>query len=372
MIKCPRCAQMVDETIRTTCPLCFTPIQAATDAAKPLEEGTLAASPVPLTADSVQPLSAAPPNLAGAQTVNPLAPSAVVQPLNGVAQPLTGVQPLNGTQPLNAPTAPLAPSLNAPASGGTSSLPPLAMEPGLAPGTIRTLNGDIIQTGAPAPTVAPAAGGPPPMGGAAIPTDGSTGPTSNRFSTMYDEPPEDKRGILHTLHGLLVAAMLIGAAGWLIWKIAIPKPGPKDQVQRFLTAVGDSDFKTIYDVTDLSDDQKKQYPDLQTFADDAKKKLDQVKATPFGPMLTDIQKSLKTGKVGDAKIDNDTATVPVSFTFTFLGQTQTVSQDVSLKQVDGEWKISGNGSGSKIPGVGGNFDVGGGGGGGFTGRAGGG
>jgi|SRR5579871_1952402 len=96
MVNCPRCDQPVDETVRTTCPLCFTPLRPEADAAQP----------------------------------QPTAPPLYQPAASASAAP---VQP--AAMPLNAPAAPLR-----------------------GPNTRVTLNGDIIDA-TPTPAAAPLGGG---------------------------------------------------------------------------------------------------------------------------------------------------------------------------------------------------------------------
>lgn len=279
MINCPRCEQPVDETVRTTCPLCFTPLQPEANAPQP---GGVSNADGPARADGLSP-----------------------------AQP--GAAPSSSSMPLSAPSA----------------------TPLRAANTRVTLNGDIID--APQSTQ-PAAS---PMGGSynnrpAAPRPGYGLPTRA-------EP--QKRSAGATVAIVLVALLLLGGGGYGGYYWWSHRAGdPKEAVKTALTAQSNEDYKTLYNYIDLTDQMKTQYPDAQTFDDKMKATMAAVANSPFMAIAkargidfkAEIKKALQAAKVGDAKIDGENATVPVTLEAPGAAGK---SVDVHLKQVGGAWKI---------------------------------
>lgn len=290
MVICPRCSQPVDETTRTTCPLCFTPL------------------PVP-GAD------AAPP---------PAAPSAA-PPQSYAPQPSGGVMPL---APPDAPQ-PAAASLNA----GQTPMPTARAMP-TAPANVpaaaprmeanqrMTLSGEIIE--APQPmTNAPAAGNSQYQ---ARPSAGAP-----RVAEKAARSGPALGPIL-----LVVAALFGGGGGWWFW---MHRTNPKDQAQKYFEALKTLDAKTMYQTVEVDPSQVKSEEDYMKSAD------------AQNPAAKELARSVVSGlqfKAGDPKYNGmNEASVPVTvsgtFALPFPGQKpMEVNQkfDLPMKNFNGIWKIS--------------------------------
>ena len=147
---------------------------------------------------------------------------------------------------------------------------------------------------------------------------------------------------------MLVLAL---GGGWFWWS---HRPGatPTDTVQRVLTAFSTDDYKSMYNLIDLPADQKTKYPDAQAFEDAVKTQMKTVDNSPLSGMVKSLKDTMKQAKIGEAKIDGDTATVPITMHVSLFGVNKDVSQNISLKHTDGIWKISGNGAGAGLAGGG--------------------
>lgn len=155
MVICSRCQQPVDETTRTTCPLCFTPVSASGDPAQP-------------------------------------------QPLGGPSAPPPAPAQPQGAMPLNGP-APVAVSLSGPAA--PLNAPPPA--PTLGANQRMTLSGDVID--APAPMSAPAAG------------NSQYKPRTN-YNTPQPAQERGKSGANPVVVGLVFLLLFGGGGGgWYYW-----------------------------------------------------------------------------------------------------------------------------------------------------------
>jgi hypothetical protein len=121
---------------------------------------------------------------------------------------------------------------------------------------------------------------------------------------------------------------------------------PKAQTEKFFTSVTKLDWKGIYETMDMD---KSQYPTEEDFVQKSQAQLD--KNPQVAKFITNLATGIKS-TVGDATINGDTATVPVKTTVTLGGMSFNEQNTVTLKQVDGVWKIA-PGSGMGMPGGGG-------------------
>ena len=91
----------------------------------------------------------------------------------------------------------------------------------------------------------------------------------------------------------------------------------------------------MYSVMDFSDEDKKRLPDADAYEKEAKAKI---AASPFGDQIAVGLRSLKF-TAGEAKIDGDTASVPI--TLTAQGQSFTIPMEMVNK---GGWKVKQGGA----------------------------
>jgi hypothetical protein len=302
MINCPHCEQPVDETVRTTCPLCFTPLRPEAAAAQP-QPGVapnLTATPTP----------GAPAGYGAA----PQPPQMTAAPLYQPAPPPPGAPVQLSGMPLNAPGA-------APLRGSNTRM---------------TLNGDIIET----PQTPSAA----PMGGNYAGRPAATRPSYGASSARVE--PKSRSGAPVAI--VVVLLLLLGGGGFGGYYWWSHRTNPKDTVTKYLTAIKAQDWKTIYELTDLPDQTKAKFKDAQDFADKTKAQLS---ASPGASQMLDGLFSSLQFEVQDPK-DNDgsAATVPIKVTINLLGRSMTQNEDVKLKNVGGTWKVSGGSNGMGLGG----------------------
>jgi hypothetical protein len=311
MVTCPRCEQPVDETVRNTCPLCFTPLEPQANAQQ-TQPGAAQNVGMPGAPNrQAQPLAA--PSL-----------SASAPPLGGASAQPTAM-PLNG-QPLGAPAQPAAVPLNA------SSAAPLRN-----PNTRMTLNGDIIEA--------------PPSQAQAAPTIGNS-PAARPAAPRpaYGVAPrkqEASRSAGSTATLVVVVLLVLCLGGFGGYYYMMHRTNPKDQVQKYLSAIKTQDYKTIYEVMEQTEEAKAKYKDAQDFADQTKS---MVATSPYGSALVTIESGM-TFTIKDAKDNNgSTATVPTTMSISAGGKTYNVDMDLKMKNFNGIWKVS---TDTKIPGMGG-------------------
>ncbi|HZT44172.1 MAG TPA: hypothetical protein VFA07_18550 [Chthonomonadaceae bacterium] len=301
MITCPRCGQQVDETTRTTCPACLTPLA---------------------------PQTAAPPQAPGAGPAPP-------------APPLTGPVPLAG-QPLHRPAAQDLNAASTPAAPEQAGAPP--PRPAAPQPTVRrTLTGEIVQE---APTVAAS---PPQPGGYAgsAPHAASSGlgvrpaPTNMVTMARRQERPASSRssaGPIAAVLAVIVVLALAGFGGW--WFYTHRGPTPKQQADKFLTSLKALDFKGMYETTEVD---KSKYPTEESFIQQSQQDMDKMPGAKsfISSLLSSMQ-----FKTGEATIHGDEATVPVTLTFSLMGRTASQNIDLKMTRVDGIWKVSKNNAAS--------------------------
>ncbi|HLV81849.1 MAG TPA: hypothetical protein VKT32_16295, partial [Chthonomonadaceae bacterium] len=234
-------------------------------------------------------------------------------------------------QDLNAPSVPPA------APNPMGALPPMPAAP--QPAVRRTLTGEIIQE-------PPSAAAPPPPqpGGYAgsAPAPGAPGlgvrPAPPNVVTMArrQERPAASRSSAGPIAGALAAIVLLGLVGFGGWWFVTHRgPSPKGQADKFLAASKALDFKGIYETADVD---KTKYPTEQSYVQNAQEHIDKVPA-PLKSLLTSLLSGSQF-KTGEPTIQGDTATVPVTQTISFRGQSQTMTADLRLSKVDGIWKVS--------------------------------
>ncbi len=317
MVTCPRCAQQVDETTRTTCPNCFTPLA---------------------TAGAVPPPSSLP-----GQNVSPAGMPGQPQPT--VPYPTTqgiGAPPYPAQQPY--PPQPMPGAMQPPAGGYPGMMPQAQHHPSnpptMNPGARMSLTGEVVEqranSGPPPNYVAGGAAQQPPMNGMARPT-GAYG-----VARRVEQAPARSGG--KTVAIVLVVLLLLGGVGAGGWWFLTQLSNPVTTAKIFCKATATEDWKTVYTVMNLPEEMKTQYPTPDSFATALTSNMQTIKGMPLiGDAVTATLSAYKDAKFGEATITDDTATVPVTLTvtLTMLGQSKTTTSTnpMKLKKVNGMWKV---------------------------------
>ncbi|MGC8669333.1 MAG: hypothetical protein ACP5VE_14595 [Chthonomonadales bacterium] len=319
-MQCPKCGAAVKEGA-VECPICFAPLHdedvmpglapgaglgSVHQMALPKEEEYMPAAGIPGIDRPGQP---APPR------PNYLAPDA--EP----AAPLPNY--LTGTQPQSQPLAGAAPGA----------------------GVRVSLTGEVIPEPPPSPQPAgpsygprPVAGGPVPPRTAARPGMPGQPPARPGAQASNVIPARRSHGRAEARSGGNGAALVIivlillaaaGGGGWWWWQQKQRAPGTA--LEKALTAFKNRDYKTFYNSIAWPEGQKSSATEAV---------FEQVMST-MGNMLT-----LKDFKIGEIQNNGDTASVTVTQTVSFsgplaalAGSERTSTQQVHMKQVNGEWKM---------------------------------
>ncbi|HZP85087.1 MAG TPA: hypothetical protein VFB21_25845 [Chthonomonadaceae bacterium] len=380
MVKCPRCEHVVDETKRTTCPICFTPLQAPAAAppeppapTPPYAAPPLPGQPVPLDAPPLLPRSAPPPG--PLQMPQPLNQP---QPLNRPAYtqaPPPSPPPL-APQPLNPPTVPQAPQ---PLSqGGIPGLPnpPQTGAPPLAQGYTAgrvTLTGEPLPMEAPAPgagaTTIPGAptlamgGGLPPLPPLLPRPELQAPPRRPEKAGSGITTTRKRKAAANTTLGTIVSAVVLalitfgGIGSYLRADTLAADNTPKAQAEKFFAALAKLDWKGIYATSDLD---RERYPTEAAFVREMQAKMD---AQPQAKeILSTLFRNMRV-RVGEPAVEEDTATVPVTLTLAAQGREASSTTEIEMRKVNGVWKREPEDSDPDsvigVPGIGGPEDAGG-------------
>lgn len=300
MVICSRCQQPVDETVRKTCPLCFTPV-------------------------------------AGVPSAQSQEPSPLGAPLQGYApgQPLTGGSPqVDNPMPMPGMAPNPYPSAN-PVPPGAPMPPPTAR-----PGTRVSLTGEVIDSSMPGQgTSSPSYVGGAPGGRQSAP--GTARPTN---ISRPEVQPQTKSGGGAGIVALL-AILVLAAAGVGGWWFITNRTNPKDQAKLILTASLKQDTNTLYPLIKMNEEDAKKYPDAQTLKKEIDGQIQKARATPIvGSMVDALLKSAKenvgTIVVGEPVFDGGKATVSGSYKINIPGVGDQ-TQQVNMKMVNdmGVWKL---------------------------------
>ncbi len=119
---------------------------------------------------------------------------------------------------------------------------------------------------------------------------------------------------------LLILVLAGGAAGWWYWQ---KQHAPAQTVDRFFEAVQKKDWKTVYNMLEFPEGQKKVSEDQFTM----------VMGT-LGSLFV-----IKEYKIDKVETNGDTASVTVTVTTGVGGKSTTQTAPVPLKRVNGVWKL---------------------------------
>jgi hypothetical protein len=311
MVICSRCEQQVDETKRTTCPLCFTPLPAP-GAATNASQAPMRHSP---QSDLDVPLAAMP------------------SPPGGAPAPLM-------PQPSGIPgiyTQPSAPSTPQPSGiPGIYAQPPAPVSP-LTPGARTSLSGEVYGSdGASGPPPNYMAGGVP----MAPPRPGGPGAPRSSYATARPRAAAEtpKSGVSPVVVVLLL--LVLGGGGFGGWYYWMHRTNPKDQAEAVYRATVKQDYKALYPLIALSDEAKKQVPDADTFAQKAEQNTNQLAASnPIIKLGLDAMKNITDINVGEPTINGDKAEVPTSAKMSINGITLTFKGMAHMINQGGIWKL---------------------------------
>jgi hypothetical protein len=191
------------------------------------------------------------------------------------------------------------------------------------PGVRVSLTGEVIEDRAPA--------APPPSYVGAAPAPQMPNPAARVSAMRQQELP--RSGSSGTVIAVVVAlaVLLLGGGGY--WYL-MNRTNPKDQVQKLFEAFKKKDWETVYSMSELSEESKKQIPDAKAYADQMNQNGQRI---PGG--WDTVLNGLTLVKVGEPTFSDGEATVSADIKISLMGFNQTVKQQFRLKNHLGIWKI---------------------------------
>ena len=206
---------------------------------------------------------------------------------------------------------------------------PLPM-PGNNPNTRVSLTGEIIED-----KTAPNAPPPNYVGGGNAPQMSKAG-----SGIAAQKKIDDQRAQQATLFRVFAAAclvlFLIGGGYWYL-KL---RTNPDDQMKQYVKAVKGGELATIYNLSDLSDDLKKDYPDSKAFEEKIREAATRFPGGADG--LTNLLAAYGgSAKVGKAVITGGEAAIPVTIRF----GDQNIKSEYKMRNEMGVWKVVDEGTG---------------------------
>ena len=200
--------------------------------------------------------------------------------------------------------------------GGSMTAPSAIPPPSVNPNARVNLMGEVIED---APAQAPR-------------FVGNGAPQMQRAGSgiAAQKAKDDKRAqnatIFRAMTGVLAVLALIGGGYWYL-KL---RTNPKDQMKHYVEAAKNGNYKEVYNLSVLSDDLQKQYPDAKTFND----KVEELKRTyPGGDeMIKGLYTNLKFGEPetsdGETKIIGKIGSGKSEYKIEF-----------QMRNVMGTWKV---------------------------------
>lgn len=295
MVTCPRCQQPVDESVRTVCPLCFTPIP---------RSGAAGTSPVGASPEQHFPLTGAPVDYSQDQ-----------------ADAGTGYSPTDRQPTLTVPDSPQPPA-------------PRPMNPGAR----LSLAGDVIEAGLPATSL-------PLYGGSGRPAEPAANPLSRPRPPLRPSREETAPPQIGKIITLAIALAVLLIAGFVAWYLWMHRTNPADQALAVYRAYLTQDYKSAYALSALSPEMLKKYPDADTFASAQHSIADGI--ISGNPNLAPLKSAIETaGKeaaasasVGNPAILGDKADVPTSSSINIMGQSAVYKGTAHMINDNGIWKL---------------------------------
>ena len=295
MIRCSRCDQPVDETAVTSCPFCYTPILPQEAASEKPEEASSAPAPI---------------GLAGGMAAAPI--------------PMRSATPPPPTRPLSPLSSPSNPGTRVSLTGEVieSAMPPQATNQPMQPGGY--------------------AGGS--LGGSP-PTSRPGSPSATARTRESSASAKSSSGNVAGIAAAIVVIFLVCFGGW--WYMQ-HRTNPKGQAEKVINAFKTQDWKALYELTEMTADQKAKYPDFATWDADRKQSFEKV---PGGEQVVEsIAKSIDSVSIGEPTFEDGKASVPVSFSITLMGLKADQKQTFPMKNIGGIWKLDGDAIGGIVQG----------------------
>ncbi len=203
-----------------------------------------------------------------------------------------------------------------------SPMPP----PGNNPNVRVSLTGEVIEEAAKPNT-------PPPnyVGG------GNTNQMAKAGSGIAAQKKmDDQRAQQATIFRVLMGvSFLLIALGTTFWYLKL-RTNPQDQMRQYVKAVKGGELATIYNLSDLSDDLKKEYPDSKAFEEKIRESAGKL---PGGAdALTAYMNAIGSNTtIGKAEITGSEATVPVTL--------YRKKSEYKMRNNWGVWKVVDDGTG---------------------------
>ncbi len=294
MVTCPRCQQPVDETVRSACPLCFTPI---------VQPGHGSGSLASTSLDGHLPLTG---SLLDSQA-QPPEPAVISSPIEspGPPEPVT-----------------------------TGNRPPLPS------GARISLTGEVIEAAAPSRTAHEYTAGSNIASGRQTPL--SPAERARSLDRRRDEKPKEDGGGRGIAYAAIAAVVLLSAGGGLYWWMH--RTNPKDQALAVYRAYLSQDFRAAYALSAFSPDTLKLYPNADVFAAEQSKVVDAALSNPTvapikSAILDSVKKAADSAVVGDPTVTGNRADVPTSTSLSLMGQTVNFKGAAHMVNDFGIWKL---------------------------------
>ncbi len=306
MIKCVRCGEMVDESTRTTCPQCLTPL-ASTDGAQPPHVEQSAPAPEPMM----------------------LVPGTVI---GNMRVSLTGE------------LIEINPSSQSPAYAGGSVAPPPQPAPKAnnSAGTagLGVRKAPSVKGNASAQPLSTSAAVPPPYNAPPASTAPRPTPRPTAAPMRPMETAQPKRG---SNVGVIVVVLLLIVGGAGAYMFMQNRSNPKENAEKWMRAMIKHDYTTMYELSAWKGN------DIPKSAADLKTKMQTELDVP-GLGKTTPEKALDLinltlVSVGEPKTAEGKTTVPMKLKISILGQEQSQDMDLPLKMDSGKWKVESTANG---------------------------
>ena len=205
---------------------------------------------------------------------------------------------------------------------------PNAPMPGVNPNVRVSLTGEVMEE-----KVAPNTPPPNYVGGAA--------PQMSRAGSgiAAQKKIDDQRAKQATMFRVFVmVALVLSLMGGTYWYLKL-RTNPDDQMKQYIKATKGGELATLYNLTDLSDDLQKEYPDSKAFEEKIREAAAKFPGGADG--LTNIMNNFGSNMKADkAEISGSEATVPV--TLRFGGKS--IKSDYKMRNDRGVWKVVDDGS----------------------------
>ena len=334
MVKCSRCAQLVDETVRSTCPHCFTPLQLL-----PQQMPNLENSAPPVLPASAPPVGA-----------SPTEDRRQKLEVRNTERHATSYTP----PPTNVAVNSLHPT-------------PYTLHPPM--GSRVALTGEVIEYEMPESTLGlppanamgytpPGLGGVPPVlpvyTSAMTPQPVLMAPpvVKSRMETKGTQKQKDVGNVVSLV--LLILIAIGGMGSW--YQDHSPAQSAaagvlQTQVTHFYDALRAKDWKTMASLTALPEEKATPEANSQTDTTNATtpedphaKQLlqwfqDQVEQSDWGQLMLPLFVDGSEVKVGDPMMNGDKADVPVTATLRLEGEKLDSEGQIGMIKVGGVWKV---------------------------------